>query len=183
MNIAFGNKIPEKVRTDGEILSELRQAIRMAKTEFDEFDEAFTTRNVDEAADAVADAIIFLVGGLFKSGIDPIETIDLILAGIMTRFVKDEADEEATYAKYEREGLPRECVSVEGEYPFRVFRVKTEISGFECQKFLKSNSAKKPTPWKRDGVNLRDVVNKKLDGLLASSGDVFKLPQKRYTKR
>jgi len=182
MNLAFGNHAPESTPSDESATYHMGQAIKMANSEFVEWEEARALMNVEEQADAIMDAIVFLVGGLYKAGIDPMQTLDNVLEALMTRFIKDEKDMEDTYKMYEAMGLARDDIAVEGAFPNMVFRSKIEKFNFECQKFLKSKNNKKPIPWDRKNKNPRMIFNSKLTGVSPPSEGRFKiagkLPQK-----
>lgn len=94
--------------------------------------------DLDKARDALCDVHVFAYGAHHLMGIDADGDMAAVVAGVMTRFVKDEADKAATIAKHAAAGVVD--VYFEGEYPAMVMKSARDQPDAPKGKFLKSAS-------------------------------------------
>lgn len=90
------------------------------------------------ARDALCDIQVFAMGAQHKMGVDGDADMRAVVEGVMTRFVKDEADLEATLAMHKAKGV--ESFRIEGSYPTVVVRSDGDFPDAPKGKFLKSAS-------------------------------------------
>lgn len=83
--------------------------------------------------------------------VDVVKEMESVINGVMTRFIKDEADEAATYAKHNKkhlsvlgEGANALQVYYEGQYPSRIMKSAVDQPDAPKGKFLKSASFSEP---------------------------------------
>lgn len=107
--------------------------------------------HVSEVRDALCDIQVFAQGGQHFMGVDGDADMNAVVAGVMTRFIKDEADKLATIAKHAAKGVTD--VYFEGEFPTMVMKSGSDQPDAPKGKFLKSASFKEtvfpaisPTP-------------------------------------
>lgn len=94
--------------------------------------------NVDQVRDSLGDIHVFTYGANHFMGIDADEDMNAIIDGVMTRFVKDEADLKATLAKHHAKGI--KDMYTEGEYPMMIVKSAKDQPDAPQGKFLKSAS-------------------------------------------
>lgn len=103
----------------------------------------FTTPNIEGIRDALADIQVFKDGALHLMGYDGDRDMDDVVDGVMTRFVKDDADKAATIALHAAKGVTQ--VYFEGEYPKMVMKSAVDQPDAPKGKFLKSASYQNTT--------------------------------------
>jgi hypothetical protein len=94
--------------------------------------------DVDEVRDALCDVQVFAQGAQHFIGVDGDADMAAVVAGVMTRFVKDEADLNATIQLHRAKGV--EHTYVEGEFPTMVLKSAVDQPDAPKGKFLKSAS-------------------------------------------
>lgn len=92
--------------------------------------------------DALCDIHVFAYGAHHMMGIDADADMKAVLDGVMTRFIKDEADKVATFAKHSAAGVT--AVYFEGNYPTMVMKSAADQPDAPKGKFLKSASYREP---------------------------------------
>lgn len=117
--------------------------------------------DVKEVRDALCDIQVFSQGAQHFMGLDGDADMNAVVAGVMTRFIKDEADKEATIAKHAAKGVTD--VYFEGDYPTMVMKSASDQPDAPKGKFLKSASfqetvfpAIEPTPGQEACARLFD---------------------------
>ena len=90
--------------------------------------------------DAICDIQVFAMGGQHFMGVDGDADMAAVVDGVMTRFIKDEADEAATVALHAAKGVTD--VYFEGEYPTKIMKSAKDQPDAPQGKFLKSASYK-----------------------------------------
>lgn len=95
-----------------------------------------------KARDAVCDIQVFAMGGQHFMGVDGDDDMRAVVEGVMTRFIKDDADKAATIAKHAAKGVTE--VYFEGEYPRMVMKSAKDQPDAPKGKFLKSASFREP---------------------------------------
>lgn len=98
--------------------------------------------NLDGARDALCDIHVFAYGSHHFMGIDADDDMRAVVTGVMTRFIKDDADKAATIAKHAAAGVTD--VYFEGEYPVMVMKSASDQPDAPKGKFLKSASYSEP---------------------------------------
>lgn len=88
--------------------------------------------------DSSRDIVVFTDGGNHLMGIDADRDMQTVIQGVMTRFIKDDADKEATIAKHVANGITE--VYFEGEYPTMIMKSAIDQPDAPKGKFLKSAS-------------------------------------------
>lgn len=96
--------------------------------------------NVDQVRDSLCDIHVFAYGAHHFMGINADQDMDDVVDGVMTRFIKDEADLEATTEKHAAKGVTD--VYLEGNYPTAVLKSAKDQPDAPQGKFLKSASYK-----------------------------------------
>jgi hypothetical protein len=96
----------------------------------------------DGVRDALCDIQVFSYGAHHLMGVDADADIRVVLDGVMTRFIKDEADKEATIAKHAAAGVT--AVYFEGDFPTMVMKSSIDQPDAPKGKFLKSASYREP---------------------------------------
>lgn len=98
--------------------------------------------NVDitQVRDALGDIHVFAYGAHHFMGIDADRDMKSILDGVMTRFVKDESDLEATIKKHASKGITD--VYLQGKFPTMIVKSGDDQPDAPKGKFLKSASYK-----------------------------------------
>lgn len=90
--------------------------------------------------DSSRDIVVFTDGGNHLMGIDADRDMQTVIDGVMTRFIKDPADKEATIAKHAANGITD--VYFEGDYPVMIMKSASDQPDAPKGKFLKSASYK-----------------------------------------
>lgn len=93
---------------------------------------------VDEVRDALCDIPVFALGAQHFMGVNGDADMEAVVAGVMTRFIKDDADKEATIALHAAKGVTD--VYFEGQYPTMIMKSASDQSDAPKGKFLKSAS-------------------------------------------
>lgn len=97
---------------------------------------------LDDVRDASRDVVVFADGGHHFMGYDADVDMRSVIDGVMTRFVKDGDDLNATMAKHEANGVTK--FYVEGVYPTVILKSAEDQPDAPKGKFLKSASYKEP---------------------------------------
>lgn len=100
------------------------------------------TPDAEAFRDASADIKVFVDGASHLAGYDGDADMHLVVDAVMTRFIKDPADKEATIALHAAKGVTE--VYFEGEYPTMVMKSAVDQPDAPKGKFLKSSSAVLP---------------------------------------
>lgn len=95
-----------------------------------------------DVRDALCDVKVFADGAHHFMGIDADEDMHAVVDGVMTRFIKDDADKQATIALHASKGVTE--VYFEGEYPTMVMKSAKDQPDAPKGKFLKSASYSEP---------------------------------------
>lgn len=136
MNTAFGNHVGDANNIDWDKLT------NQCKNILDEYQNELVgylaTRNLTGVRDTLGDIQVFAMGGQHIAGVDGDADMNDIVDGVMTRFVKDEADLAATIAKHAAKGVTQ--VYTEGEYPKMILKSLVDQPDAPKGKFLKSAS-------------------------------------------
>ena len=98
--------------------------------------------NLDDVRDGLCDIHVFAYGAHHLVGVDADLDMNAVVDGVMTRFVKDEADKQDTIAKHAAMGVTE--VYFEGEYPVMVMKSAVDQPDAPKGKFLKSASYSEP---------------------------------------
>lgn len=98
--------------------------------------------NIEQVRDSLCDLHVFAYGAHHFMGIDADADMRAVVDGVMTRFVKDEADKGATIAKHAAAGVTD--VYFEGEYPTMIMKSASDQPDAPRGKFLKSASYIEP---------------------------------------
>lgn len=98
--------------------------------------------NLDEVRDGLCDIHVFAYGAHHLMGIDADRDMNSVVDGVMTRFIKDEADKQTTIAKHAAKGVTE--VYFEGEYPVMVMKSAVDQPDAPKGKFMKSASYSEP---------------------------------------
>src|ERR1700737_2303479 len=99
--------------------------------------------NIEAVRDASRDIVVFADGVHHLMGIDADRDMDSVLNGVMSRFIKDDFDKEATIAKHAAKGVTE--VYFEGSYPTMIIKSAVDQLDAPQGKFLKAASYKEPT--------------------------------------
>lgn len=109
-----------------------------------ELDDVEYTGKLDlvKVRDALCDINVFSYGAQHFMGIDGDRDMAAVVGGVMTRFIKDEADEVATIKRHAIKGVTK--VYLEGEYPNKILKSAEDQPDAPKGKFLKSASFAEP---------------------------------------
>ncbi len=100
--------------------------------------EKFPDVDILGVRDALCDIPVFATGAQHLMGIDGDRDMRSVITGVMSRFVKDDADKEATIAKHASKGVTQ--VYFQGDYPKMVMKSAVDQPDAPTGKFLKSAS-------------------------------------------
>lgn len=162
MNEAFGNPKgdPNNIDWDrvrnqcknivdefGEVMVALgadKQRVQAAITNFKAnlLFSPLTPIDVDGVRDGLCDIHVFAYGAHHMMGIDADRDMDTVVNAVMTRFIKDPMDLEATRAKFSAKGV--HLTYTEGTYPTMILKSATDQPDAPKGKFLKAVSYKEP---------------------------------------
>lgn len=106
----------------------------------------FNAPQLDDVRDALCDINVFSLGTHHFMGIDANRDMQAVIEGVMTRFVKDEADYHATIKMHRDKGVTD--VYPVGEFPTMIIKSARDQKDAPKGKFLKSASFK-PTVFYR----------------------------------
>lgn len=98
--------------------------------------------------DALCDGHVFGYGAHHLMGLDADQDMAEVVGAVMTRFIKDDEDKQATIALHAAKGVTQ--VYFEGEYPMMVMKSLVDQPDAPKGKFLKSASYKEPRFTKLD---------------------------------
>lgn len=166
MNVAFGN--PRGNYEDFDVRRVLSQCVNIVH-EYVELLKAFGVNEADvdsivkanddvvlfisnrlngpdfdvlAARDALCDIQVFLQGAQHLMGVNGDDDMHAVLDGVMTRFIKNDEDKEATVKKHAAKGV--KAVYFEGDYPNMVMKSAKDQPDAPKGKFLKSASFSEP---------------------------------------
>lgn len=165
MNVAFGNpkgdpknidwaKVRAQFKNIGDEYAELLDALGAAPHLVRELREInaelvfYGTPDLEEVRDASRDIVVFADGGHHLMGIDGDRDMQAVIDGVMTRFVKDEADLTATVDMHCAKGV--KTTYTEGAYPCMILKSGIDQPDAPKGKFLKSASYKPTEFYKVD---------------------------------
>lgn len=94
--------------------------------------------DVEEVRDALCDIQVFSQGAQHFMGVDGDADMEAVVAGVMTRFIKDQADLDATLAIFRSKGLTD--FYIEGSFPTMILKSGSNQPDAPKGKFLKSAS-------------------------------------------
>lgn len=143
MNTAFGN--PEGDPRDLD-WTRLEKQISNVKDEYNETMLALQNRDVEQVRDGLCDIMVFALGAFHFMGVDADVDMQAVIAGVMTRFCKDQAELDATIKKYD--ALEVEFY-IEGEFPTKCLKSAKDQKdkngdNLPMGKFLKSANYSQP---------------------------------------
>lgn len=98
----------------------------------------FNEVDVIGVRDALCDIPVFATGAQHLMGVDGDRDMESVIDGVMSRFIKNDEDREATSAKHAANGITE--VYFEGEYPNMVMKSAIDQPDAPKGKFLKSAS-------------------------------------------
>lgn len=171
MNAAFGNNVGDykaMLENNPDVVSDV---LAQSKNIFHEFCELLVAFGYDEKQithmrdtfeqdlklvpctgvvdvvkmrDSLCDINVFSIGTHYKAGYDAEEDTNAVIDQVMTRFVKDEDDLQATMQLHASKGVS--VVYTEGQFPKMIVKSAIDQPDAPKGKFLKSASCqKKPT--------------------------------------
>ena len=143
MNTAFGNAEGDPKNINWE---RLENQVRNIHDEYDETTTALAARNLEQVRDGLCDIIVFALGAFHFVGIDADADMKAVIDGVMTRFCKDQAELDATKAKYAALEVD---FYVEGNFPTMCLKSSKDQKdkngdNLPKGKFLKSVGFKEP---------------------------------------
>lgn len=98
--------------------------------------------NIEGIRDALCDINVFSYGAHHKMGIDADKDMQSVIEAVMSRFIKNERDEEQTVDYHRSKGIA--SFALEGNYPTVIMRSLANQPDAPRGKFLKSVSSTKP---------------------------------------
>lgn len=112
MNTAFGNpegnpndflplQMDETPVTTVKAWGRLEKQCKNIQSEYNELMKAVQDQDLEETRDALCDLLVFTLGAYHFLGINAEKDMEAVIAGVMTRFCKDEDDLRATKHKYD----------------------------------------------------------------------------------
>lgn len=151
MNTAFGNPQGNYNNIDwARIERQVRNIAGVGsgdKSEYTELLQALAAKNAIGVRDALCDIKVFADGALHLMGCDGDADMHAVLDGVMTRFVKDADDLDATRIIHAKAGVLH--TYTEGEFPKMILKSAVDQPDAPQGKFLKSASYRDtvfPTP-------------------------------------
>jgi len=135
MNTAFGNP---KGNIQGIDWTRLEKQCRNILDEYCELMDAIVAKSVNDTRDALCDIQVFANGAQHLMGVDGDADMHAVVDGVMTRFVKDEGDLQATMALHAAKGVTE--VYFEGVFPKMIMKSAVDQPDAPMGKFLKSAS-------------------------------------------
>ncbi|WP_199032703.1 hypothetical protein [Ralstonia sp. ASV6] len=159
MNVAFDNpqgdprgidwsRVRSQCKNIGHEFAELLVALGADKEEVDAIVQQIDALqfnsdvNLKQVRDSLCDVHVFGYGAHHLMGIDADRDMGSVIEGVMTRFVKNDADRAATIAKHASAGVTD--VYFVGEYPTMVMKSASDQPDAPKGKFLKSASYTEP---------------------------------------
>lgn len=137
MNKAFNNRKGDYNDIDYE---KLRRQVANVLDEVAEFMNAWKVGDRIGMRDALCDIQVFAMGGQHMMGVDGDADMEAVVAGVMTRFVKNYEDLQDTLDKHAKKGVTK--VYLEGEFPRVIVKSAEDQPDAPKGKFLKSASYK-----------------------------------------
>lgn len=142
VNKAFGNRKGRKPKLDTRFVKQIENI----PGEYDELQKAIAEGNIDEVRDALGDIIVFAFGAFHFLGANGDKDLKAITDSLFSRLCQDQADLDATVAKYTALGLK---VYTEGKFPRACVKAAEDFvdaagNDYRKGKFLKSVSYHKP---------------------------------------
>lgn len=142
VNKAFGNRKGRSPKLDARFIKQVENI----PGEYIELQDAIAEGNIDKVRDALGDIIVFAFGGFHFLGANGDKDLKVITDSLYSRLCQDQADLDATVAKYTALGLkvytegkfPRACVKAAEDF------VDAQGNDYRKGKFLKSVSYKQP---------------------------------------
>lgn len=151
MNAAFHNHPDDYFAPDWDGIKSWAKNIL---DEYGELVEAIHQRDRMKVRDALCDIQVFACGLQNKLGVDGDADMNAVIDGVMTRFVKDPEDLEATVKWHAGRGVTQ--TYTQGEYPTLVLKSAADQPDAPKGKFLKSASYKDtvfpPVPVPETGI-------------------------------
>jgi NTP pyrophosphatase (non-canonical NTP hydrolase) len=145
MNLAFGNATGNPLEPNWE---KLKSQAKNIGDEFRELiDKGIDVKNMTEVRDGICDILVFTLGLAQMAGLPVEEDMRAVYESNMSKFCKDEAEVQATIAKYNDLGIE---TYVEGEFPqkrVKSIRDQTDKNGkadYRKNKMMKSVAYKEP---------------------------------------
>lgn len=160
MNVAFGNpaqpgnmgKLYSQCKNIAHEFGELQIAFGHNKPAIDALVEQFlkdienvpccNIPDMEKVRDALRDIVVFADGGTHIAGYDGDQDMRSVITGVMSRFIRDEDDKQATIAKHAAKGVTD--VYFEGEFPTMIMKSGSDQPDAPKGKFLKSASYSEP---------------------------------------
>lgn len=141
LNVA--DELAEVFKALGADEASVKLAAHIFKSKLEELRKEGTGNvDLDGLRDGISDIHVFSYGAHHLMGIDADRDLASVITGVMTRFIKDEADHKATVAKHAALGVTQ--VYFEGEYPTMVMKSAVDQPDAPKGKFLKSASYTEP---------------------------------------
>ena len=106
--------------------------------EYCELMDAIASQHIDDTRDALCDIQVFANGAQHLMGVDGDDDMHAVVDGVMTRFIKDDADLKATMELHRAKGVS--MVYFEGEFPKMIMKSAVDQPDAPKGKFLKSAS-------------------------------------------
>lgn len=135
MNTAFGNPKGNASNIDW---SRLRSQCLNILDEYNELLVALSREEIEGVRDALCDIQVFANGAQHLMGVDGDADMHAVVDGVMTRFIKDEDDLQATILLHKAKGV--KDVYFEGQFPKMVMKSAENQPDAPKGKFLKSAS-------------------------------------------
>jgi hypothetical protein len=135
MNTAFGNPKGSIQDIDWQ---RLRSQCHNILDEYNELMHALAERNVEGVRDALCDIQVFANGAQHLMGVDGDDDMHAVVDGVMTRFIKDADDLQATVVLHAAKGVTK--VYFEGIFPKMIMKSAVDQPDAPMGKFLKSAS-------------------------------------------
>lgn len=98
--------------------------------------------NMKQVRDSLCDINVFSYGAMHMLGVNGDQDMHSVVDGVMTRFIRDDADKGATVTKHAANGITQ--VYFEGEYPTMIMKSLVDQPDAPEGKFLKSASYREP---------------------------------------
>lgn len=142
MNLAFGNAKGDKHEPDW---AAIERQWKISLSEMNEIGKAIAERNFVEVIDGIADVTTTNDGLAHIAGVNGDVALECVYQSNMSKFCRDQAEVDATIAKYAALGVQ---LTVHGEFPQKYVRsaIEQELNGetIPAGKFLKGVNYKAP---------------------------------------
>ena len=144
LNVA--NELAELFIGLGADKKEVKAAAEHFKTELENLRQAGLSKgnrvDINTVRDAAVDINVFSYGVHHFMGVDADADFTAVISGVLTRFIKDEADKQATIKLHADAGVTD--VYFEGEFPTMIMKSASDQPDAPKGKFLKSASYTEP---------------------------------------